>query len=133
MSHPATDQFLDGLQSNRLLDDARIDELRSRPEASWGDVDSLTKYALDRGWLTAFQTSEVRDGRGDRLTIHGYRIFDKLEDGPVGITYKAIHPALMQPVWLRVVRPEWLTPADTPSDYVSRVQAASLAQSPHLA
>lgn len=133
MSHPATSQFLDGLQSSKLLDDSRIDELRSRPEASAGDVASLTSYAQQRGWLTPYQVRELQEGRGDRLVVHGYRIFDKIDDGPGGTTFKALHPALMQPVSLRVVRPDWLEPADTSADYVARVQAASLAQSPHLA
>lgn len=133
MSHPATSQFLDGLLSSRLLDETRIDELRSRPEATWGDVSSLSNYAQERGWLTAYQARELQEGRGDQLTVHGYRIFDKVDEGPGGITYKALHPALQQPVSLRLLRPEWLSPADSESDYVARAQAASLAQSPHLA
>lgn len=133
MSHPATSEFLDGLQSSKLLDESRIDELRSRPEATWGDVSSLTSYAQQRGWLTPYQVQELNEGRGDQLVVHGYRIFDKVEDGPGGTTFKALHPALLQPVSLRVLRSEWLAPADTPSDYVTRAHAASLAQSPHLA
>src|SRR5262249_46248153 len=45
----------------------------------------------------------------------------------------ALHPALMQPVSLRIVPAEWLAPADSAADYVARAQAAGLAQSPHLA
>ena len=82
MSHDATSQFLDGLRNTRLLDDARVDELRARPEAQWGDVDSLAHYAQDRGWLTPYQAREVRAGRGGRLAVGGYRIFDVLADGP---------------------------------------------------
>jgi eukaryotic-like serine/threonine-protein kinase len=133
MSDPATSQFLEGLRSSRLLDDIRVDELSSRPEATAGDVASLSKYAQERGWLTAYQARELQDGRGAALTIHGYKIFDKLGDGPSGITYKALHPALQQPVSLRILRPDWLTPADTTTEYVARAQAASLAQSPYLA
>ena len=133
MSHAATSQFFEGLQSSRLLDDARIDELRSRPEAVWGDVVSLSNFAQERGWLTAYQAHELREGRGDGLAVGGYRIFDKLNDGPGGVTYKALHPALQQPVSLRLLRPEWLAPADTPTDYLERTHAATLVQSPHLA
>lgn len=133
MSHPSTSQFLDGLRAARLLDDARLDELRARPEAAWGDVPSLARYAQDQGWLTPYQAAELRDGRADGLAVGGYQIFDKVADGPSGVTYKALHPALRQPVTLRLLRPDWLAPADTPAEYVARVQAASLAHSPHLA
>lgn len=133
MSHPATSQFLEGLQSSRLLDDARINELRSRPEAAWGDIASLTRFAQQRGWLTPYQVQELEEGRGNQLVVHGYRIFDKLDDGPSGTTFKALHPALLQPVSLRILRADWLSPADTPADYVARAQAAGLAHSPHLA
>jgi len=133
MSHAATSQFFDGLRASRLLDDATIGELASRPEAEWGDVVSLANYAQQRGWLTEYQAQELREGRGHRLTVGGYRIFDKIDDGPAGVTFKALHPALEQPVWLRVLRPEWLAPADTPANYLARVQKSCLAQSPHLA
>jgi eukaryotic-like serine/threonine-protein kinase len=133
MPHAATSQFFEGLRTSRLLDDDRVEELEARPEAVWGDVVSLAGYAQDRGWLTAYQTRELRDGRGHRLAIGGYRIFDKLDDGPAGTTFKALHPALAHPVSLRVLRTEWLAPADTPDEYLTRVQTACLAQSPHLA
>ena len=133
MPHAATSQFFAGLRTSRLLDDAHLEELEARPEAVWGDVVSLASYAQGRGWLTAYQVRELRDGRGHRLAIGGYRIFDKLDDGPSGTTFKALHPALEQPVSLRVVRADWLAPADTSAEYLTRVQMACLAQSPHLA
>jgi serine/threonine protein kinase len=133
MPHDATTEFLDGLRASRLLDDARLDELRNRPEAQWDDVDSLAHFAEERGWLTAYQAKEVRAGRGDRLAVGGYRIFDVLADGPPGVTYKATHPGIQQPVWLRLVKPDWLVPADNPADYLARTHAATLVQSPHVA
>jgi eukaryotic-like serine/threonine-protein kinase len=133
MSHPATNLFFDGIQSSRLLDDTHVNELKARPEAAWGDVVSLSNYAQDRGWLTPYQTLELREGRGSKLTIGGYQIFDKIADGPSGVTYKALHPALQQPVSLRLLKADWLRPVDSPGEFIARAQAASLAQSPYLA
>jgi eukaryotic-like serine/threonine-protein kinase len=133
MPHAATTSFFDGLRASRILDDARVDELQSRPEAAWGDVISLAGYAQAQGWLTEYQVRELQEGRGDRLAFNGYRIVDKLAESPAGVTYKALHPALMQPVSLRMVRPDWLAPSDTTAEYVARTRAASLVQSPHLA
>ncbi|MSR52785.1 MAG: serine/threonine protein kinase [Gemmataceae bacterium] len=133
MSQLSASQFLDGIRSSQLLDEPSIAELQARPEALWSDVDSLAKYAQDRGWLTPYQSTELIAGRGDRLNIAGYRIFDKIEEGAFGTHYKALHPALRQPVSIRLLRGEWLSPADSISAYVTRTQAASLAQSPHLA
>lgn len=132
MSQVSASQFLDGIRSSQLLDDASIAELQARPEVVWNDVAALAKYAQDRGWLTTYQTTELSEGRGDRLNIAGYRIFDKIEEGPFGTHFKALHPALQQPVSIRVLRAEWLAPADSISAYVARTQAASLAQSPYL-
>jgi len=133
MSHAATTPFFDGLRASRILDDSRVDELQARPEAAWGDVVSLANYAQAQGWLTAYQVRELQEGRGGRLAFNGYRIVDKLAESPAGVTYKALHPALTQPVSLRMVRPDWLAPADTTANYVARTRAASLVQSPHLA
>jgi serine/threonine-protein kinase len=133
MSHPATEHFFDGLQSSRLLDDARVGELKARPEAAWGDVAGLANYAQERGWLTPYQSRELQAGRGGQLSVAGYQIFDKIDESPAGTTYKALHPALQQPVALRVLRSEWLAPADSPGDYVARAQSAGRVQSPHLA
>jgi eukaryotic-like serine/threonine-protein kinase len=133
MSHHATSQFLEGLRTIRLLDDQRVDELRARPEAGWGDVGALADYAQQRGWLTTYQAKEIREGRGERLAVGGYRIFDKINDGPDGSTFKALHPALQQPVSLRLLRPDWLAPLDNATDYVARTHAATLVQSPHVA
>ncbi len=132
MSHAATTQFLDGLRATRLLDDARIDELRSRPEAVWGDVASLQRHAEQQGWLTPYQLRELDEGRGDGLIVGTYRIVEKLSDGSSGPVFKALHPALVPPVRIHVLRPDWLSPADTTTDFVARAQAASLVQSPHL-
>jgi serine/threonine-protein kinase len=133
MPNVRTTQFFEGLRASRLLDDDRLDELQSRPEANWGDLVGLAQYAQDRGWLTAYQARELEEGRGGQLAVGGYRIVDKLDDGPAGVTYKAIHPALQQPVWLRLLRADWLAPADTAADYISRTQAATLVLSPHVA
>jgi eukaryotic-like serine/threonine-protein kinase len=132
MSNASTSQFLDGLRAARLLDDARIEQLRSRPEANWGDARALGEYAEEQGWLTSYQSNEVREGRWEGLNVGNYRIIDRLSDGPGGPTYKAVHPSLTRPITLRLIKPEWLGPADNPETYLARTQAASLVQSPHL-
>jgi len=132
MSDAGTSQFFEGLRASRLLDDARVAELAARPEAAAGDVASLGAYAERQGWLTAFQVRELRAGHGRRLAVGAYRIFDQVEDGPGGPTYKALHPALQQPVSLKVLRPDWLAPGDSAPAYLARLQSASLVQNRHL-
>jgi serine/threonine protein kinase len=133
MSHAATSSFFEGLRTTRLLDEARIAELEGRPEAAWGDVVSLGEFALKQGWLTPYQLTELREGRGHRLVVGAYHVFDRIADGPAGAAFKALHPSIPQPVALNVLRPEWLAPSDNAPDYVSRLQSASLVQHPHLA
>jgi len=115
-----------------LLDDARLSELLTLPEAAWGDTDALARHAQQRGWLSAYQVSELREGRGHALTVVAYKLVEKLGEKPGTITYKALHPALPDPVSLSVIDPNWLAPADGPDDYVARTQAACLVNDPHL-
>ena len=131
MSPADATQFLDGLRASRLLDDRRLDEIQSTPGVA-DSIDSLSSYVRERGWLTPYQFDEVAAGRGGALAIGGYRLQERLSDDAGGTTYKATHPALPDPVALRVVRLAWLDPGDTATEYVARTQAACLVSDPYL-
>ncbi|WP_020473840.1 serine/threonine protein kinase [Zavarzinella formosa] len=132
MSHPTTLQYLDGLRSSRLLDDDRLSELQTLPEATWGDTDALARHAQERGWLSPYQVGELREGRGSQLVVGAYKLVEKLSEHSGYVTYKALHPALPNPVSLRVIRPAWLNPIDRSTEYITRTQAACLVNNPHL-
>jgi eukaryotic-like serine/threonine-protein kinase len=125
--------FLDGIRSLRLLDDSRLAELQNRPESHTSDLDGLANYAQNRGWLTAFQIYTLREGRGSQLAVGNYRLVDQISETDSGWNYLALHPALPNPVAVRLVRHEWLAPADEPVNYLFRAQSACLANSLHLA
>lgn len=133
MSHPNTDQLLEVLRNTRLLDDDRLNLLNELPEASWGDTETLLRHAESQQWLTAFQLQEIREGRGASLAIGAYRLLEQTSIQPGYTIYQAKHPALPQPVTLRLIHPSWLAPADNEANYVARIQAACLVNHPHLA
>lgn len=133
MSQIDINQLLDTLRTTRLLDDARLAELRTRSEVVWGNLEGLAKYLVEQTLVTPFQMQELLAGRGERLVVGGYRLVELLATSDGGNSYKTLHPALANPVNLRFVEPAWLEPHDNVTDYLARTQAACLASNPHLA
>jgi serine/threonine-protein kinase len=131
MSTELMSQFLEGLYASGLLDNNRIDALLRRPEPPQGDVEGLARFLESDGCLTRFQINEIRQGRGKSLTFAGYRLLDRIADGPSGPSYRAFHPALQQSVVLRWLNVDWLQPADDLRSYVERAQAACLINHPN--
>ena len=132
MSTPQMSQFLEGLQSSRLLDNGRIEEVLRRPEAPKGDVEGVARFLESSGWLTRFQIDEVRQGRGAGLMFAGYRLVSRLPDQPSGQAFKAVHPIAPLPVVLRWLNPVWLQPTDNLREYLERARTVSQLSHPHL-
>ena len=131
MSHDALSQFLDGLRPAASSTTPASMTAAPAPSAV-GRRRYPAHYAEQRGWLTPTQAREVREGRVDQLAVGGYRIFDKLTDGPAGVTYKATHPALQLPV-SAPAQARLAGPLDNPTDYLARTHAATLVLGPHVA
>jgi serine/threonine protein kinase len=132
MSTELMSEFLSRLHASRLLDNDRIDELLRRPEPPQGDVEGVERFLEGKGWLTRFQIDEIRQGRGDRLTFHGYKLTEKLADLPNGTVYKAIHPALVDSVAFQWINPDWLEPSVPNSEFLSPILRVSAISHPHL-
>ena len=129
MSDSSPSHFLDILRTARLLDDAILSELE---RVSATDAGLLARKAIDKGWLSPYQAEELLAGRGDGLLVGPYRLIEKLPALAEQVNFKASHPAVPGLMLLKLVSTTWLAPADTVEDYVARLQAACLANSPHL-
>jgi len=132
MSTEMMSRFLEGLQASRLLDVDRIEEVLRRPESPQGDVDGISKFLETSGWLTGYQISEIRQGRGQTLMFAAYRLLERLADQPSGPVYRAYHPALKQAVIIRWLTADWIGPADDMRSFIERAQAASLLSHSHV-
>ncbi len=132
MSTEPMSQFLEGLHASRLLEPNRLEELLRRPEPPQGDLDGTIRFLEGSGWLTRFQTEQIRQGRAHELMFGAYRLLDELPSSNGGKTYKAYHPALQQAAVVRIIDPNWLQPADNPRSYIERARAASAVSHPQL-
>ena len=133
MSSELMTRFLDGLRSSNLLDDDRIEEAM-RSHNPNGDVDGLAEQLHQKGWLTAYQIEEIKEGRGERLIQAGYKILEKLPDNARGATYLAKPPNRREPVVLHIIPlSEFVAYGETVEELVRKAESAVEIRSPYLA
>jgi eukaryotic-like serine/threonine-protein kinase len=132
MSTELMTHFLDGLHASRLLENERVEQIQQRPEWPQGDLDGVARFLEGEGWLTRYQVDEIRQGRGEGLQFAGYRLLERLLDGPCGEQFKAYHPGLQQTVVVAWVNPQWLPASDDVGSYIDRARAACGVSHPHL-
>jgi len=117
--------FLDRAKASRVLFPEQIEQLIRQPDIPHANLDSLCQYLEERGALTRFQASAIREGRGTDLNFASYPVVEELGPCPGGTAYRALHPSLRTPVELRRFKPEGLFPADSPAAILSRAQLAA--------
>jgi serine/threonine protein kinase len=132
MASESVTQFLDKAQASRVLHPDQVADLFRSPEAPQDDLSAVCSFLEQQGALTRYQVEQIRQGRGDELTFAGYPILERLPDLPSGPTFKALHPSLRTPVYLRHIHPDWVAPADTIPSFLQRAQAASLLTHPNM-
>ncbi|HKA06054.1 MAG TPA: serine/threonine-protein kinase, partial [Gemmataceae bacterium] len=88
--NPATDKFLNALRRSGLLASARIDSLvGTAPKATIRDPERLGEFLVDRGALTHFQVSKLKQGTWQGLVLGSYHILSPLGKGGMGTVYLA--------------------------------------------
>jgi serine/threonine protein kinase len=117
--------FLDRAQASRVLFPEQIEQLIRQPDIPHANLDSLCQYLEERGAITRFQASAIREGRGTDLNFASYPVIEELGPCPGGTAYRALHPSLRTPIELRRFKAESLFPADTPAAILSRAQLAA--------
>ncbi|MFO0804566.1 MAG: serine/threonine-protein kinase [Gemmataceae bacterium] len=117
--------FLDRAQASRVLFPEQIEQLIRQPDIPHANLDSLCQYLEERGAITRFQASAIREGRGTDLNFASYPVIEELGPCPGGTAYRALHPSLRTPIELRRFKAESLFPADTPAALLGRAQIAA--------
>lgn len=124
--------FLDRAQANHVLFPEQVEQLIRQPDIPQSDLTALCEYLLSRGVLTRFQTSAIRESRGQELTYAGYPVIDEIGPCPGGSAYKVLHPSLRTPLVLRRISPQWLAPSDTIRDYLIRARSFGMLMHPNV-
>jgi len=88
--NPANDKFLNALRRSGLLASDRIDSLvGTAPKRVTRDPDQLGEFLVDRGVLTHFQVSKLKQGTWQGLVLGSYHILSPLGKGGMGTVYLA--------------------------------------------
>jgi serine/threonine-protein kinase len=112
--------LLDRIVQLALLDARQLEQAR-RPQfrARFPDIDSLTRFLGQNGWLTPYQLEQLWLGKTHRLIVGPYILLDRLGEGATSVVFKARHRHLQRIVALKVIRKELLR--DVAPDAVERL------------
>jgi serine/threonine protein kinase len=113
-----------------LLPEPEVDGLTA--SLSSPDAKQLATILVEKQRLTAFQASEIYQGRGDDLLLGEYVLVDKLGAGGMGQVYKAQHRRMKRLVALKVLPSTIADNPDAIKRFQREVEAAAKLTHPHI-
>src|SRR5688572_8645231 len=103
--------LLEALRAHGLLNSTQLAEA-DRFSATVTDPKSLARELMRRGWLTAYQTNQIMQGRAADLALGPYVLLERIGEGGMGAVFKARHQKLNRVVALKLIRREKLSHPD---------------------
>ncbi len=119
------------LAEARLLEPERFDALRALRE-QYPDPHQLANRLVLDGWLTAFQTARLLEGKGRELRLGPYHLLERLGEGGMGEVFKARHAPLQRTVALKVIGKQHLTNARMLERFRREAAAAARLAHPNI-
>jgi eukaryotic-like serine/threonine-protein kinase len=90
LPNPELDRFLAAIRRSGLLPPGRVDALASEaPPASARNANKLGEFLVERGILTHFQVSKLKQGTWQGLALGPFHILSPLGKGGMGTVYLA--------------------------------------------
>lgn len=130
---PTTLDCIDALRQGDLLSPGQLNELicedlQGRFESPAG----LSRFLVERGWLTAYQADEILQGRGPRLSLGPYILLEPLGHGGAGQVFKARHRRMLRTVAVKLIHQELLSEPGVVERFQREVQSISRLVHPNV-
>jgi serine/threonine-protein kinase len=125
------DDLAAAIRRGQLLDEAHR-EPAEHLLAQAREPREVARELVRLGWLTTFQANELFLGRGDSLTLGGYVLLAKLDEGGMGVVFKARHQKLGRIVAIKIIRKDHLKKPDAVRRFRREMRAVAQLDHPNL-
>jgi serine/threonine protein kinase len=127
-----TDTFVSQLWQLGLLYNRRMERAVNEGLARGPDARSLARELIQQNMLTPFQANQILTGKGPTLVVGKYRLMERLGQGSLGHSYKAVHMAMDRLVTLRRLPPEMAADPKARARFQRVVQILAHLEHPNL-
>jgi len=132
MSANTPASFVNSLREYEIVSGAQADEIARTIQPRFADVRGLAQELVRRGYLTAFQATELFQGRGRDLVVGPYRLLDRLGEGGMGQVFKAHHMRMDRVVALKLIQKDHLSQPEAVKRFFREAQAAAQLSHPNI-
>ena len=122
--------FLDGLQQSKLLDDQQFAEARQQSNSE-DDPITVAKWLIKQGWLTKWQAEQILGGRSD-FFLGKYELLERIGKGGMGAVYKAVESGSSQIVALKVMAKRLLGNRSAVARFRREIRSMSAVDHPNI-
>lgn len=134
MPAPTLEEFCERLISSGLLSAAELEndlpQAESEPKSD--SAESLARFLVNSGKLTAWQAKQVYRGQTKSLVLGNYVLLDKLGQGGMGMVFKAEHQVMKRIVALKTLSPEIVKSPNLVARFRREVQVAARLDHPNI-
>jgi formylglycine-generating enzyme required for sulfatase activity/tRNA A-37 threonylcarbamoyl transferase component Bud32 len=123
--------LLAALRRGELLPPEQLLEAE-RLAAALPSTDALMTALVERGFLTAYQAGELKEGRGLGLVVGSHVLLAKLGEGGMGEVFRARHKAMGREVALKRILAKRLDWPGAVGRFLREVRAAALLSHPNV-
>ncbi len=131
MARTTVTTFIEALCHLPLLEPSQAAQVPALAQ-QFPDVKSLAQELVRRGWLTAFQATQLAKGRAHELLLDQYVLVDLLGQGGMGAVYKARQTRMDRTVALKVIRKECLDSASALDRFRREAKTAARLSHPNV-
>jgi serine/threonine-protein kinase len=122
--------LVEELRELGLLSPEQVEALSCTADA--GELKALARDLIRRGWLTAFQISQVIQGHGRELFLGPYLFLERLGEGGMGQVFKARQRNLDRIEAVKVIRKDRLSNPNTLRRFQREVCATTRLDHPNI-